>query len=229
MKSRILGFATTTVLLVACIAACGSGAGDGETDGVGGAGMGGNAASAGTGAAGSGGPAGGAAGAAGRLGTAGESTAGDDLLMPLAAGRVWTFEVQAIDAASPMEACEDAESVVIGTAQSPAGLGWLYDPSCEARRFIMVQDGDDITAYSEDLTREIHYMRTPVLDGAAWDEFRWESSGSVTVPAGTFEDCWRRTRTVSEADYVEFCRGVGLVRLYAVGANRELRLVSVGP
>jgi hypothetical protein len=117
--------------------------------------------------------------------------------------------------------------MVVGRAATPEGDGWLYDPTCETQRFILVQNGDDITGYSENLTQRIEYMKTPVADGATWSSYRWQSVGSITVPAGTFQNCWRRVLVTATAeDYVEFCRGVGLVRLYGVAANRKLELAN---
>jgi hypothetical protein len=165
--------------------------------------------------------------------TGGNATGGsggasaDDRLMPLEAGRAWSFTVAAIDAAQPFTACPDAESAVVGRASTPDGEGWLYDPACETQRFILLQNGDDIVAFSETLTTRIEYMKTPVEDGAGWASYRWQSVGAITVPAGTFQDCWRRILVdAAQEDYIEFCRGIGLVRLHSLVVNRELSLVS---
>lgn len=212
------GFARFAWFVAVVLCGCGS------TSGGGSAGMGGAAAAGvgGAGALGSGGNAG--------TSTGGTSTGGgasDTRLLPLEANRTWTLVASAIDATLPVTTCADPQSTVVGRAATPEGDGWLYDPTCGTERFIMVQNGDDITAFSEDLTQRIEYMKTPVVDGATWSSYRWQSVGSVTVPAGTFQDCWRRIAvTATQEDWVEFCRGVGLVRLYGVGSNRKLELVN---
>src|SRR5690606_35538862 len=61
-------------------------------------------------------------------------------------------------------------------------------------------------------------LGSPVVDGHSWTiatglTFSWVQVGQVTVPAGTFEDCWQRPITPA-SDYTEtttFCRGVGPV------------------
>jgi hypothetical protein len=40
------------------------------------------------------------------------------------------------------------------------------------------------------------------------------SHGSISVPAGDFDDCWRR-ELVGSMTYTVFCPGVGPVRTYA--------------
>jgi len=43
----------------------------------------------------------------------------------------------------------------------------------------------------------------------------------VTVPAGTFTDCWTAQQQVSYTAYLTYCRGAGLVRSYSqdLGGN----------
>jgi len=43
----------------------------------------------------------------------------------------------------------------------------------------------------------------------------WHRETSVTVPAGTFTDCWTANQQVSYAAYLTYCRGAGLVRSYS--------------
>jgi hypothetical protein len=202
-----------------------SGGGAGDDGNAGNGGTAGNAGNAGTaGNAGNAGS-GGSAGNAGSGGSAGSSL--DQLLMPLAAGRVWSFEAIVIDTTRPSAACDDLESAVVGRAQTPEGEGWLYDPVCGPRRYIMLQTGDSIAAYSEDLSQRVDYMVTPVAEGTTWDDFAWQAVGSTTVPAGTFDDCWRRLYTPLTTEWIEFCRGVGLVRLSSGEDNRVLELIDV--
>ncbi len=52
-----------------------------------------------------------------------------------------------------------------------------------------------------------------------WDYFNtsytWESAGSVTMPAGTFNDCWTARQNVSYTAYQTYCPGVGMVESYS--------------
>jgi hypothetical protein len=79
-------------------------------------------------------------------------------------------------------------------------------------------------------------MQVDIYDGAVWqlyldptpekdkawtsqgNTYVWEDAGTVTVPAGTFSDCWSARQTQIEGDsYTTYCRGVGPVRIYLAG------------
>ena len=66
-------------------------------------------------------------------------------------------------------------------------------------------------------------LGTPVQEGQTWmegsDSYTWHSVGTVTVPAGTFDDCWSATLNVPTSTYALFCRGVGPVRWYTKDAQ----------
>ena len=48
--------------------------------------------------------------------------------------------------------------------------------------------------------------------------YLWEQAGTVTVPAGTFSDCWSARQVGVEGEsYTTYCRGVGPVRIYLAG------------
>lgn len=59
-------------------------------------------------------------------------------------------------------------------------------------------------------------LDAPVAAGHEWSdgirEYRWESKGSITTPAGTFKDCWSATTVASYTSYIHLCRGVGPVK-----------------
>jgi hypothetical protein len=60
------------------------------------------------------------------------------------------------------------------------------------------------------------YLALPPAEGTEWLEFRakafWHEIGKVTVPAGTFDHCWRKVRRVVYDDWSDYCEGTGLVR-----------------
>jgi len=79
-------------------------------------------------------------------------------------------------------------------------------------------------------------LDAPVEEGHSWTNgvgiFTWHKEGPVTVPAGTFSDCWRATETASFTSYTLFCRGVGPVHWYrkdASGNGFEAQLASKAP
>jgi hypothetical protein len=61
-----------------------------------------------------------------------------------------------------------------------------------------------------------------VQEGQSWMfqglDYQWHSEGSVTVPAGTFQDCWTAQSTTS-SQQPTYCRGVGLVRVVSDDGN----------
>jgi hypothetical protein len=218
-------------------AATGGGAGTTHTGGTAPGGATGTGGVAAGGAAGTtvgsrgGNGGGGAAGAGGGgAGTGGDS--GDDRLLPLEVARVWTFQLTAIDPASPAN-CPRPEADVTGTATNGTQPGWAYRPTCSDQAFDFFMNGDDIWRYPtgvRDDAQRFQYASAPVQEGATWttgtDRFVWRDAGSVQSPAGTFDHCWRRAPQSANAVSVTFCRGVGVVLVESVAANYRLALVS---
>jgi hypothetical protein len=62
----------------------------------------------------------------------------------------------------------------------------------------------------------LRVVDAPVMAGHSWSNgvatVTWRDAGTVTVPAGTFESCFRAE--ISADSYTTFCRGVGPVRWY---------------
>jgi len=77
-------------------------------------------------------------------------------------------------------------------------------------------DEIDLTWYPGLLTEQL--MACPVANGVTWNagydtNWIWEDVGTVTVPAGTFENCWRKNWSVDKKSLFEiWCKGVGKVR-----------------
>ena len=46
------------------------------------------------------------------------------------------------------------------------------------------------------------------------------------MPAGTFDDCWRREWVDTPAEYVTYCRGIGLVDSESPNRNQRVQLVA---
>src|SRR5262249_55445704 len=68
----------------------------------------------------------------------------------------------------------------------------------------------------------------PVVAGHSWSNgaagltCQWSSAGDVTVPAGTFHDCWTATCTSAfETDHTTYCRGTGFVSGDTGGGNSK--------
>jgi hypothetical protein len=77
--------------------------------------------------------------------------------------------------------------------------------------------GDEVFLYYDGSW--LPMIALPLMEGHTWDyfntSFTWESAGTVTVPAGTFDDCWTARQNVSYEAFTTYCRGVGTVRSYS--------------
>jgi hypothetical protein len=71
---------------------------------------------------------------------------------------------------------------------------------------------------------------TFVAGGASGASFRWDPVATITVPAGTYTDCWRRSQVGYDVAEV-YCPGVGMVSsdYDAWGQSEGYDLTSEGP
>jgi hypothetical protein len=174
----------------------------------------------------------------GATGTTGGGAMADDRLLPLEVGRTWVYRQSAIDPMQPITGClntlEGSVTKRATVAAEPGKSGYDYHPSCISGFSVYVFiDGDDIRGYGsgDASSTPFRYASPPVEDGSSWysprDQltFTWRDAGILTVPAGTFDRCWRRVPSGS-ADYIVVCRGVGLVRSYVSEDNYMLDLAQ---
>ena len=73
-----------------------------------------------------------------------------------------------------------------------------------------------------------------LTEGHMWPYFNtsyhWHRESSVTVPAGTYDDCWTAVQDVSYTASLTYCRGVGLVHSYSsdlAGSGWDAKLASL--
>ena len=82
--------------------------------------------------------------------------------------------------------------------------------------FSLQFEGDEVILVDYDAP--YYMLKSPVEEGCTWQTtldvttytYTWHEIGTVTVPAGTFDDCWERT-TEGTTQYLTYCRGVGRV------------------
>jgi hypothetical protein len=135
---------------------------------------------------------------------------------PLAIGETWTYDVTV---AGSFPGCEDGTfDSSINQNQTLGGrAAYLVSSFCPSLgSYWYSADGDRVSVYSG--TDWVVGLDSPVQEGHSWvsDEgrtFAWYSAGSLTLPAGTFSDCWeaRETGSASEEYSIYLCRGVGPV------------------
>lgn len=151
--------------------------------------------------------------------TTGGTTSGGDTvpadLYPMAVGNTWTYVVEEkIVGSCPEEgrSISFVEEEFLDGRDTFVGTNVCF-PGSTARQAI---DGDIIEQYSEPEAEWFVSYQAPLENGFEWSPLegttlRWEEVGSLTVPAGTFEDCWHRVivGTIAQNTY---CAGVGMVR-----------------
>ncbi|MGZ3425722.1 MAG: hypothetical protein ACXVCV_03690 [Polyangia bacterium] len=202
----------TRWLLLAAMALGGCSGGGGGNGGDGGASD--LAGGASTDLAGGGG-AGGGGGTGGSGGGGGTGAA----LYPLAVGYRWTYAVSAVGAGAICAAGNHDQHVVSANAAGGraafqldnfcSGVGGTYDYSQPG--------GDEVDFYYNATWAPI--IDLPLQEGHMWTYFNssytWHRETSITVPAGTYSDCWTANQNVTYTAYLTYCRGVGLVRSYS--------------
>jgi hypothetical protein len=69
-------------------------------------------------------------------------------------------------------------------------------------------------------------LAEPVTEGAQFQSIAgpttWHFEGTVSVPAGTFQQCWR---TTSGATFVVYCPGAGTVHIHDVQGSAQIDAV----
>lgn len=127
----------------------------------------------------------------------------DQRIDPLEVGRTWTYEVAQFGTypACPggMHAGSAVGSSVIGGRQAIE----VQSACANAGAAYYAVSGDLVQLYAQGTW--ITALGTPVQEGQSWSEgslmVTWHSAGTVTVPAGTFQDCWSATEDVGYVAY----------------------------
>ena len=139
----------------------------------------------------------------------------DTTLMPLASNRTWTYDVVPFG--------NFTMSCAAGRYTKTLSTGRTVDGKT-AHDFTAIcapGDGDEtLTITGTNLMRwyqDRWLLALPLTPtgGQVWQSgaitYTVYSTGSVTVPAGTFANCWTRVRTAAPGNYTTFCQSVGPV------------------
>jgi hypothetical protein len=140
---------------------------------------------------------------------------------PVEPHRAWTYDVE-VFGESPLCAAGRHAAKVRKYAKvdgKPAYEVESFCPGLGASYYAV--EGDKVELNYKD--QWVLALDAPVEEGHSWSNgvsvFTWHNAGSVTVPAGTFADCWKATETANFTAYTIFCRGVGPVRWYRKDAG----------
>src|SRR3954471_19083264 len=118
---------------------------------------------------------------------------GSDKLFPLAMGNSWTYAVAAVGGGSICAAGSHEQHVV---SANPAGGRDAFQITNFCSGVAGTYDyaagtGDEVSFYYQ--TQWLTLVSTPLAEGHQWPYFNtsyhWHRETSVTVPAGTYDDC----------------------------------------
>ena len=136
----------------------------------------------------------------------------DSRLLPAASGRMWTYQVSAVGGGSVCAPGTHSDQI-LGEETIDGRNAFEVSGWCSAVGTTLIAvDGDKAEARYQG--GWIVVLDVPVQDGHTWTStgpvsYTWRDHGTVTVPAGTFDDCWKRDQNVSYTAYTIYCRGVG--------------------
>lgn len=190
----------------------------GSAGGAGGSGAAGGVNAGGATATGGAAAVGGASGLGGAAGSGGPSLAPID---PLVVGSSWTYDVTELGTYPLCPSGSHTGSVVSKGAKDGKPEAFGVKSLCENAGVLYYAVEGDLVQYDAMGTWVIA-LDAPVKEGHAWSTgaatLTWHDAGAVTVPAGTFDSCWKAAADGSEA-YTIFCRGVGPVRWHVIDAS----------
>ena len=135
-------------------------------------------------------------------------------LLPLAVGNRWTYQVT-----GGGTNCADGmhDATIVGMATQGGEQAFEFRDFCKENQPSYLRDsGDEILEYQAEWARS---FAAPLQEGYSWMftqnyQLQWHFVGSVTVPAGTFNNCWQRL-AMSMGDTLgsrTYCPGVGPVQ-----------------
>ena len=151
----------------------------------------------------------------------GSGDGGDNRIDPIVVGHRWTYDVT-VFGTYPICASGSHDGVVLGEMMLDGKPAFQVQSFCPGLGTVNYAVSGDVVQYDY-MTTWALALDAPVAEGHSWtngiDTFTWHSVGSVTVPAGTYADCWKATQNVGYESYTVFCRGVGPVHWFTKNAG----------
>ncbi len=161
----------------------------------------------------------------GRDGASGEASSpgdgGVDMpIDPIATGYSWTYDVTILGT-YPLCKAGSATGSVTGNAATGGRDAFQVKSFCAGFGTSSYSvTGDKVELFYQNAW--VLVVDAPVTAGHTWSNgvtsFQWEDAGKVSVPAGTFDNCFKAKATVG-ASYTTFCRGVGPVHWHYVDGS----------
>jgi hypothetical protein len=170
----------------------------------------------------------------GGAGGGGSGGGGGGALYPIALGNRWTYTVAAVGAGSVCAAGSYDQAIVSANPGSDGRPAFQMTSFCSGvagTQDVSTPGGDEVDAFYNGAWAP--FVALPLMEGYSWQYFnatyKWHREGTITVPAGTFDDCWTANQQVSYTAYLTYCRGAGLVHSYSSdlsGSGWDAKLAS---
>jgi hypothetical protein len=159
------------------------------------------------------------------------------VLLPLAVGNQWTYASTVLGTGTH---CGQTLTQTVTGANPTAGRpAFQVTTLCPPPTMISTESYSVPTAGGDEVDYDYQGAWTVAVDPTLVDGHSWPSTqgttrtwqrvqGSVTVPAGTFADCWTAKSSQTGNVFNTYCRGVGLVISHFddSGNGAESRLTS---
>lgn len=146
----------------------------------------------------------------------GGEPAKDLRLYPLDVGRRWTWSLVSVGAGYAICPPGTREAEVLEKATTAGKSAFLVRGYCTGvpATYLAEESGGVVGLYQGSWGT---FLKLPPVEGAQWSYFnasyRWEKAGTVTVAAGTFDDCWSAVQNVAYLNETTYCPGIGAVRV----------------
>jgi hypothetical protein len=144
------------------------------------------------------------------LSDAGADGGSHGLIDPLVVGNAWTYDVNEL---GNYPLCPGGSHVgsVASALQYGGRLAYEVISFCEGLGPYYYSEMGDLVSWDFEGTWET-LLGTPVAEGQTWSTgsstYEWHDVGTVTVPAGSFDECYEAADTAGPS-YTVFCRGTG--------------------
>jgi hypothetical protein len=138
----------------------------------------------------------------------------DERIDPIALGHAWTYDVTVLGT-YPACVAGTHTATVLNEEMLGGRQAFQVQSFCtNAGSFFYSVDGDRVFTWVA--MTWVLSLDAPVAAAHTWsvgvESFTWQAVPTVTVPAGTYTNCWSAVEQVSYPTYTVFCRGVGPVQ-----------------
>jgi hypothetical protein len=133
---------------------------------------------------------------------------------PIVLGHRWTYDVKEVGNYPLCPSGSGQSAEVLGVSTRDGRQAYEVRSFCQYVGSVYYAEDGDVVYWDYDGTW-ILVIDAPVIDGHTWTNgvtsYAWHDVGSVTVPAGTFSQCFKAADTLGPT-YTILCRGVGPVQ-----------------